>query len=560
MKKISLLLVIILLCTTSISALTLDPSKPAEGEMFNGTIAGTNANYNGTDYVWDVKLYYYNGNSFVLVYNNNTPGLTHYKFPLKTGIVNMSTVPDTRGMIFRFIANYTNEPGVFLNVSKDITFNLNNNPPTINTSITEIITNEDVTNSSLNLTEVFVDQEHNPQTYTFTKSDDIDISTPGGVLTINPDKNYHGNSTLIVVAYDGLHTITKTFNISFTSVEDIPKLDQKFSNVTVLKNKPLTIELDEHFIDADGDNLSYINTAISGATLTYNNQDATITPTVDYVGNISLSFNATDGKNTTSGNTFIISFVNDFENETNLPPTITTFSPLTMPPVNVGDTINFMIGVTDPNNDAVTTTWYVNQQLESQGVNTFSYTFTSQQNYIITAEASDGILTTTKVWNINLETNLPPQPPQTSQTCGNGVVEAGETCSSCIQDVPCADGEKCVSGSCQQKESYFWLIIIIIVIILLITTGVIAWMVFKKRKQYAIDELEKHEFTSFKPTPKTKPPIIPSTPRKLTLEEAAGQRYAKEALARGMTKAQVREALLERGWNNEQIETVLKGI
>ena len=117
-----------------------------------------------------------------------------------------------------------------------------------------------------------------------------------------------------------------------------------------------------------------------------------------------------------------------------------------------------------------------------------------------------------------------------------------------------------MSGSCQQKESYFWLIIIIIVIILLITTGVIAWMVFKKRKQYAIDELEKHEFTSFKPTPKTKPPIIPSTPRKLTLEEAAGQRYAKEALARGMTKAQVREALLERGWNNEQIETVLKGI
>lgn len=560
MKKISLLLVIILLLTTSISALTLDPSKPSEGEMFNGTIAGTNANYNGTDYVWDVKLYYYNGNSFVLVYNNNTPGLLHYKFPLKTGIVNMSTVPDTRGMIFRFIANYTNEPGVFLNVSKDITFNLNNNPPTINTSITEIITNEDVTNSSLNLTEVFVDQEHNPQTYTFTKSDDIDISTPGGVLTIIPDKNYHGNSTLIVVAYDGLHTVTKTFNVSFSSVEDIPKLDKKFSNVTVLKNKPLTIELDEHFVDADGDNLSYINTAISGATLTYNNQDATITPAVDYLGNISLSFNATDGKNTTSGNTFIISFVNDFENETNLPPTITTFSPLTMPPVNVGDTINFMIGVTDPNNDAVTTTWYVNQQLESQGVNTFSYTFTSQQNYVITAEASDGTLTTNKVWAINLETNLPPQPIQTSQTCGNGVVEAGETCSSCIQDVPCADGENCVNGACQQKESYFWLIIIIIVVILLITAAVIAWMVFKKRKQYAIDELEKHEFTSFKPTPKTRPPIIPATPRKLTLEEAAGQRYAKEALARGMTKAQVREALLERGWNNEQIETVLKGI
>lgn len=563
-KELLFTILIILILIPATYGLTFTYVDPVEGQQFNGTKTLLNLTYNPGEYVIWAKLRYNSTGGVVktTVSSNYTQNLTQYKFSTVYGAVNLSTIKDTDTMLFSYLVNYTKSGGATgpsTLAGQNFTIKLNNHEPTLNSSINIIYIDEDTVNSSINLSSLFIDG--NSITYTINANPELTISSPGNILTITPKANYYGNSTLEVIADDGLHIVNKTFKVEVKPIEDKPALTKKFKNITALINSEPEIDLEDHFTDYDGDTINYNTTISSGASIFIKDNTATITPSIEFEGKITIGISANDGKNITDGNIFVIVFTDDLgtgnESTDNRPPQINNYSPLTIPPVNLGDTLNFMISSSDPEGDKLTTRWYVNGIFQTEGSNTFSYTFNKQQNTEISAIVSDGKLSATKAWPINLGQTLP-QPTTTppAQLCGNNIADPGETCSTCFIDAPCSASETCNNGICEEKKDNTILIIGIIIALIVILFVIGTIMVIRARKKNTKDEIEKQDFTSFKPA--QKPRIISQRP--LTNEEKAAQRYAQEAIRRGMTKAQIREALLSKGWTTPQIETILKGM
>lgn len=96
---------------------------------------------------------------------------------------------------------------------------------------------------------------------------------------------------------------------------------------------------------------------------------------------------------------------------------------------------------------------------------------------------------TEKRWNVSVTATFSPptpeqlsEPEQTGPVCGNNVREAGENCSSCLDDVKCSANTNCVNGVCvpvkQKGKLVLWLglfsasvILIVMIVILLRKKG-----------------------------------------------------------------------------------------
>lgn len=117
-----------------------------------------------------------------------------------------------------------------------------------------------------------------------------------------PPKDYNGSTTLYVTASDGLATVTASFVITVSGVNDAPIVIDGLSNTIILEEQPWSYQVPPGtFSDVDGDALTYAATLVDGSTLpawlSFNPATRTFTgtPPQDYNGTVSLKVTASDG-------------------------------------------------------------------------------------------------------------------------------------------------------------------------------------------------------------------------------------------------------------------------
>ncbi|MGA1866012.1 MAG: Ig-like domain-containing protein [Thermoplasmatota archaeon] len=96
--------------------------------------------------------------------------------------------------------------------------------------------------------------------------------------------------------FDGEFAMNGTAYVEIIPVNDVPTLSE--DTITVYKNTPLTVDLSEYFVDADGPALNLtVNETVSGALLNYDWETymLSINPATNWTGTIDVEINATDG-------------------------------------------------------------------------------------------------------------------------------------------------------------------------------------------------------------------------------------------------------------------------
>lgn len=114
-----------------------------------------------------------------------------------------------------------------------------NYPPTVHNPIDDKVIKEDYGDSLLidNLNFVFGDQNEDVLTYSISFSgNSITISVIDSVIQVSTINDMFGSNEVVVTASDGTHSVSDTFNITITPVNDTPVInDQVFS---IKENSP----------------------------------------------------------------------------------------------------------------------------------------------------------------------------------------------------------------------------------------------------------------------------------------------------------------------------------
>jgi len=268
----------------------------------------------------------------------------------------------------------------------------------------------------------------------------------------------------------------------------------------------------------------------------------------------------------------------------NNPPTINSYSPEGNPTVTIteeGTTITYQFEITksDPENDPLTTLWYLGEQLVGNDTNEYKFSSNQPGNYTLKVQVSDENSTTKKEWTITLlsgwikdsEENMT---KEVIPECGNNLVEPEENCLSCPQDVKCPADLICGSeGKCiKEVKPKRWPIVLVLVIIVIVI--VLTIVIYNKRSEKVYSATTKKEEIKEAPAktnpefykepkqkvipkePKVKKIIEPKKPK--TVGSILLKSYVETAIAKRVPLSEIRENLIKKGWKVEDIEGVLK--
>lgn len=318
-----------------------------------------------------------------------------------------------------------------------------------------------------------------------------------------------------------------------------------------------------------------------------NNKSYTITfdtTTVDDSETARIFANATDSNGTMVAETSKISI--DIDNlPDNNKPSIDTFSPLANPSVTIteeGTTITYTFEITksDKDYDDLTTEWYLDNILVKNNSDMYSFSGDQPGNHTVKVVVSDEISSTTKEWTLTLLSGWIKEEENKTEgikiECGNGKVEAGETCQTCPADVKCPSDMYCSEeGKCIKEEKpKRWPIIVVLVgiIVVIILTIIIynkkAESTYgkykpseKTKEQPAVEAADFYKEPKVKPKPKatktnTKKVIEPKKPK--TVGSILLKNYIEGAIAKRKSLSEIKENLLKKGWKPEDIEEELK--
>ncbi len=163
--------------------------------------------------------------------------------------------------------------------------------------ISSVVTEEDVP-ASVSLYDRFTDDDTSPtemKYYAFAE-DGVVASISDGVMTITPEPNWHGDTsvTLVVVDVDGL-SFTTEIAVSVLSVDDPPVLvDDSLSSVEVSQGSTATFVLSEYFSDPDSE-ISYGVGASRVVSVSVSDGVLVISPPWTWYGEDSFVLTASDG-------------------------------------------------------------------------------------------------------------------------------------------------------------------------------------------------------------------------------------------------------------------------
>jgi len=181
-----------------------------------------------------------------------------------------------------------------------------NNAPVVISNIPDLTMNEDTSDYSINLTQIFFDADGEPLTYTISGNNHIEIEIIAGLVILRPEDNWAGTETITFRATDpNAAFASDTAVITVTEVNDPPYIHNPLTSVSVTYAQPYTsFDLDNIFTDYDlvyGDDLDYTFSGNSNISVTISAANVvTFIPDFDFWGMEEISFIAHDEDNTTA--------------------------------------------------------------------------------------------------------------------------------------------------------------------------------------------------------------------------------------------------------------------
>ena len=177
--------------------------------------------------------------------------------------------------------------------------------PVVANPLSDFTVNEDATDSTIDLSNVFNDVDNNNaaivKSVTSSNNSLVNASVAGNTLTLDYQPNQSGSATITVTANSNGKTVDDVFSVTVNPVDDSPVVANPLSDITVNEDAVNSIiDLSNVFNDVDDNNASItksvtssdsslVNASIVGNTLTLDYQpnqsgSATITVTANSNG------------------------------------------------------------------------------------------------------------------------------------------------------------------------------------------------------------------------------------------------------------------------------------
>jgi PKD repeat protein len=249
-------------------------------------------------------------------------------------LISASIVNDT--LTISFIENQFGDADLTINAQSNgknvsdtfsITVNPVDDPPTLETPITDISVNEDAANQTIDLSNTFADIDDTSITKSILTNSNpalLSASIVNDTLTIAFIANQFGDADLTINAQSNGKNISDTFSITVNSIDDPPTLETPITDISVNEDAAnQTIDLSNTFSDIDDTEitktiLTNSDPALISASIV--NDTLTIAFIENQFGDADLTINAqSNGKNISDTFSIRVNAVND-------PPTISTIS------------------------------------------------------------------------------------------------------------------------------------------------------------------------------------------------------------------------------------------
>ncbi|NTX40266.1 tandem-95 repeat protein [Myxococcus sp. CA033] len=163
----------------------------------------------------------------------------------------------------------------------------NNSAPTVED--VHATTPED---TSVNITIPAADPDGDALVFSYTSPSNGTLTGTGATVTYTPNANFAGEDTFQVTVSDGEEQATATVSVTVTPVNDAPVAASASVTVSYNTSTPITLAA----TDVDGDALTYtVTVPPSHGTLSGTGAQLLYTPAVDYQGEDSFTFTASDG-------------------------------------------------------------------------------------------------------------------------------------------------------------------------------------------------------------------------------------------------------------------------
>jgi hypothetical protein len=216
-------------------------------------------------------------------------------------------------------------------------------------------------------------------------------------LTMIPVEYWNGDTTCEVQVSDGKGgTDSQIFNIEVTSVNNPPILVDNLNNITWNENFDLInyLNLNDYFLDPDGDDLTFSVLGNHFIEIIINPTSGVVSfyPDENWDGSENVVFSASDDSNSVNGNAIALKVM------PNQPPVITGYSPGDNPVFMENIDKEFSISVSDPEDDELEITWYLDDVEDGTGED---YMFNQVKGtYEVKVIVSDGEYEVENIWNV----------------------------------------------------------------------------------------------------------------------------------------------------------------
>jgi hypothetical protein len=435
------------------------------------------------------------------------------------------------------------------------------------------------------LSDYFSDPDGDSLTYNSTSPANIAVSISGAIATLTP-QNWHGSTTITFTANDGKGGLNSTSaNLNVTHANRPPYNKTEYmGNISWTMDQTKKTDLNDYFADLDGDSLTYNSRFTSGSTHHINisidnsTSEATMTPEQNWTGTEKIIFTAYDGQGGSLDSNELSLLVTSAAIDNTSGPGITSRSPQINPMMTVGNSQNFMITTFDADGDELTIIWKLNgnEQAESRDKDNYTFLATSEGTYSLDVTVSDDEGSTNENWAITVQGLTPPpeEPPEEPVTptniCGNGVVNAGETCQTCPADVKCPLEYECKNNKCiREVKKSNWLLIVIVGggFIIFAAATLLIYRYYKKKTLFggwepkytgnagaAKVETKPTQQPEAKVEKKEAPPLFDN--KKKTVNEVMMKHFIESNLKKGETLEKIKEKLKKVGWSDEKINNM----
>ncbi len=306
----------------------------------------------------------------------------------------------------------TDEQSATEEISFTLTVTSVNDPPTIS-SIAPQTTTEDKATGAISFTINDIDTSVGSLTVSGSSSDktlvpdaNIAIGGTGSARTvvITPAANRNGNTTITLTVHDGPVTAVTTFVLTVTPVNDPPVITDQIA-LTTPEETPLTLAIGNFmFTDPDIGDTDFQLIVLPGNN--YNVSGTTVTPRLDFDGELSVKVRLRNGTLESGDFTAKISVTN-----VNLPPVIIGQKPDPIKAeVNSSTELipNTNIEVADPDSKLTSITLIVsegdNYTLSGAGLNIVTpvANFVGDLKVIVRARDDDGAVSAPRTINISV--------------------------------------------------------------------------------------------------------------------------------------------------------------